>query len=115
MADVTLLLVVCVVLCVTCVGARPPENLPLAPIDVDVDTKTELTRPSHGDLHTDGVGTLKKRFNRLPGVCRRLKRRRITILCNVEKYCSARRDSLHGHICPCPKASRCTHFYLKSF
>uniref|UniRef100_A0A3B1K315 Si:ch211-191i18.4 n=1 Tax=Astyanax mexicanus TaxID=7994 RepID=A0A3B1K315_ASTMX len=101
MVNVTLLFVVCVVLCVVRVGARPPENLPLGPMEAD-DSKSELV-------------SSKKKLNRLPGVCRRLKRRRITILCNVEKYCSALRYSQHGHVCPCPKTSRCTHFYLKSF
>ncbi|KAG9279819.1 cocaine- and amphetamine-regulated transcript protein [Astyanax mexicanus] len=110
MVNVTLLFVVCVVLCVVRVGARPPENLPLGPMEAD-DSKSELTKSPQGNLHTGS----KKKLNRLPGVCRRLKRRRITILCNVEKYCSALRYSQHGHVCPCPKTSRCTHFYLKSF
>ncbi|KAL7829573.1 hypothetical protein AOLI_G00304580 [Acnodon oligacanthus] len=110
-----LLIVVCVVLCVTAVGARPPENLPLEPTDSSEETKTDLTKSSGGNFQTDGVSALRKRFNRLPGVCRRLKRRRITVLCNVEKYCSAWRDSQHGHICSCPKASKCTHFFLKTF
>uniref|UniRef100_A0A672R3P2 Si:ch211-191i18.4 n=1 Tax=Sinocyclocheilus grahami TaxID=75366 RepID=A0A672R3P2_SINGR len=57
---------------------------------------------------------LKRKFNRLPGVCRRLKRRRITILCNTAKFCSATTRSQHGHICSCPKGSKCTHFFLWS-
>uniref|UniRef100_A0A3B4DEA9 Uncharacterized protein n=1 Tax=Pygocentrus nattereri TaxID=42514 RepID=A0A3B4DEA9_PYGNA len=105
MPNFTSLIVVCVVLCVTTVFARPPENLPLELTDSSEETKTDLVSET----------TLRQRFNRLPGVCRRLKRRRITVLCNVEKYCSAWRDSQHGHICSCPKASKCTHFFLKSF
>lgn len=34
--------------------------------------------------------------------------------CNTEKFCSALTHSQHGHICSCPKGSKCTHFFLWS-
>nr|XP_046216871.1 cocaine- and amphetamine-regulated transcript protein isoform X1 [Oncorhynchus gorbuscha] len=59
---------------------------------------------------------LRNKFNRLPGVCQRLRRRRITILCNsnVGKYCSVKDGAQHGHICRCPRASKCKYFFLRS-
>ncbi|KAM4550693.1 uncharacterized protein V3H82_019782 [Fundulus diaphanus] len=40
---------------------------------------------------SDPVSSLKKhKFMRLPGICRRLKRRRVTIVCNLEKFCWGR-------------------------
>uniref|UniRef100_A0A3Q2ZE86 Uncharacterized protein n=1 Tax=Kryptolebias marmoratus TaxID=37003 RepID=A0A3Q2ZE86_KRYMA len=61
----------------------------------------------------------KNDFMRLPGVCRRLKRRRITILCNMEKFCWGwgwwRSQKIpHGQVCRCPQASRCSHFFIHS-
>ncbi|XP_070841059.1 uncharacterized protein [Chaetodon trifascialis] len=58
--------------------------------------------------------------NRLPGLCRRLKRRRVTVLCNLEKFCSQGRGRgrsqkvQSGQVCPCPRGSRCSHFFIHS-
>uniref|UniRef100_A0A8C6VT92 Uncharacterized protein n=1 Tax=Nothobranchius furzeri TaxID=105023 RepID=A0A8C6VT92_NOTFU len=56
--------------------------------------------------------SLKKNdFIRLPGICKRLKRRRITILVNV----FFRNQKLPpGQMCRCPRGSRCSHFFLHS-
>ncbi|XP_047461512.1 uncharacterized protein si:ch211-191i18.4 isoform X4 [Mugil cephalus] len=63
---------------------------------------------------------------RLPGLCRRLKRRRVTVLCNLEKFCWGRsrgrghrsqgrgQQSLSGQVCRCPRGSRCSHFFVHS-
>uniref|UniRef100_A0A3P9C0R4 Uncharacterized protein n=1 Tax=Maylandia zebra TaxID=106582 RepID=A0A3P9C0R4_9CICH len=54
-------------------------------------------------------------FRRLPGLCRRLKRRRVTVLCNLEKFCWGRSQTSHsGQLCQCPRGSRCSHFFLHS-
>ncbi|XP_074542167.1 uncharacterized protein LOC141802533 [Halichoeres trimaculatus] len=65
-----------------------------------------------------------ERLRRLPGLCRRLKRRRVTVLCNLEKYCWRgrghelnRRWSLEarsGQVCVCPRGSRCSRFFVHS-
>ncbi|XP_056154067.1 cocaine- and amphetamine-regulated transcript protein [Lampris incognitus] len=60
----------------------------------------------------DGPQSLP-RFIRLPGVCRRLRRRRITVLCNLGQLCLVKRNR-PGHVCRCPKGSQCSHFFLKS-
>ncbi|XP_072226750.1 uncharacterized protein [Leuresthes tenuis] len=66
------------------------------------------------------VISLKKNgLRRLPGICRRLKRRRVTILCNLEKFCWGRswwksQKISSGQVCPCPRGSRCSHFFLHS-
>nr|XP_054601006.1 uncharacterized protein si:ch211-191i18.4 isoform X1 [Nothobranchius furzeri] len=66
------------------------------------------------------VRSLKKNdFLRLPGICKRLKRRRITILCNMDKFCRGhtwwRNQKLPpGQMCRCPRGSRCSHFFLHS-
>ncbi|XP_039536590.1 cocaine- and amphetamine-regulated transcript protein [Pimephales promelas] len=93
------------------VDSRPPEYEPTGP---GVDDAIEETRDFTEYLQRQVVPILKKKFNRLPGVCRRLKRRRITILCNTAKFCSAMAYSQHGHICTCPKGSKCSHFFLWS-
>nr|AAI52516.1 Si:ch211-191i18.4 [Danio rerio] len=94
------------------VESRPPDYQPTG---LFIDDPTEATRDVANfkdNLQRQVVPILKKEFNRLPGVCRRLKRRRITILCNTEKFCSAMKYSQHGHICSCPKRSKCSHFFL---
>uniref|UniRef100_A0A4W4FZD2 Cocaine- and amphetamine-regulated transcript protein n=1 Tax=Electrophorus electricus TaxID=8005 RepID=A0A4W4FZD2_ELEEL len=91
--------VVYIVVCFTSVNARPQERQQVRPIDAT----------------TNSMALLRKTFGRLPGVCRHLKRRRITIMCNTGSYCPVLRNSQHGHVCSCAKGSRCTHFFLKSF
>uniref|UniRef100_A0AAQ6IPM1 Cocaine- and amphetamine-regulated transcript protein n=1 Tax=Anabas testudineus TaxID=64144 RepID=A0AAQ6IPM1_ANATE len=54
--------------------------------------------------------------SRLPGLCRRLKRRRVTVLCNLKTFCwsgSSDRDR-SGQVCRCPRGSRCSHFFIHS-
>uniref|UniRef100_A0A3Q1FDN4 Cocaine- and amphetamine-regulated transcript protein n=1 Tax=Acanthochromis polyacanthus TaxID=80966 RepID=A0A3Q1FDN4_9TELE len=54
---------------------------------------------------------------RLPGLCRRLKRRRVTVLCNLDKFCWGRsrgRSQKSGQVCRCPRGSRCSHFFVHS-
>uniref|UniRef100_A0A672ZAI8 Cocaine- and amphetamine-regulated transcript protein n=1 Tax=Sphaeramia orbicularis TaxID=375764 RepID=A0A672ZAI8_9TELE len=54
---------------------------------------------------------------RLPGLCRRLKRRRVTILCNLEKFCWrgwSQRWGQSGQVCRCPRGLRCSHFFIHS-
>ncbi|KAK5608391.1 hypothetical protein CRENBAI_026615 [Crenichthys baileyi] len=69
---------------------------------------------------SDTVTSLKKHgFMRLPGICQRLKRRRVTIVCNLEKFCWGqswwrRQKTPPGQVCRCPRGSRCSHFYLHS-
>ncbi|XP_061598038.1 uncharacterized protein si:ch211-191i18.4 isoform X2 [Cololabis saira] len=66
------------------------------------------------------VRPLKKNsYTRLPGICRRLKRRRVTILCNLEKFCWGRKwwksqKTSPGQVCRCPRGSRCSRFFLHS-
>uniref|UniRef100_A0A3Q2TH96 Cocaine- and amphetamine-regulated transcript protein n=1 Tax=Fundulus heteroclitus TaxID=8078 RepID=A0A3Q2TH96_FUNHE len=66
------------------------------------------------------VSSLKKHeFMRLPGICRRLKRRRVTVVCNLEKFCWGRswwrrQRTPPGQVCRCPRGSRCSHFFLHS-
>ncbi|KAK9957587.1 hypothetical protein ABG768_011825 [Culter alburnus] len=96
------------------VDSRPPDYEPTGPFIDDATDATRDVKEHKEYLQREVVPILKKKFNRLPGVCRRLKRRRITILCNTEKFCSALTHSQHGHICSCPKGSKCTHFFLWS-
>ncbi|XP_029942496.1 mulatexin [Salarias fasciatus] len=43
---------------------------------------------------------------RLPGLCRRLKRRRLTLLCRMEKFCRGRSQGTRpGQVCRCPGGS----------
>uniref|UniRef100_A0A8C2WW01 Uncharacterized protein n=1 Tax=Cyclopterus lumpus TaxID=8103 RepID=A0A8C2WW01_CYCLU len=65
------------------------------------------------------VTSLKKKkngLNRLPGLCQRLKRRRVTVLCNREKFCWRGRSqkTRSVQVCLCPRGSRCSHFFVHS-
>uniref|UniRef100_A0A3B3ZYS0 Cocaine- and amphetamine-regulated transcript protein n=1 Tax=Periophthalmus magnuspinnatus TaxID=409849 RepID=A0A3B3ZYS0_9GOBI len=58
-------------------------------------------------------------YHRLPGLCHRLKRRRITVMCNLEKFCwplqdQTRTRSRSGHVCRCPRGLRCSHYFIHS-
>ncbi|XP_052389766.1 cocaine- and amphetamine-regulated transcript protein-like isoform X1 [Carassius gibelio] len=99
---------------ISVVDSRPPDYQPSRPF---ADHATEATRAVteyKENLQRQLVPILRRKFNRLPGVCRRLKRRRITVLCNTAKFCSDMTYLQHGHICSCPKGSKCTHFFLWS-
>ncbi|CAL8396461.1 unnamed protein product [Gadus morhua 'NCC'] len=88
----------------------------------------ELTSPAADQLGPvsppPGRAVSPHSDNRLPGVCRRLRRRRITVLCNSDKFCSSpggsaslrRRSggSSPGQTCRCPRASRCSHVFIRS-
>ncbi|GLD72200.1 uncharacterized protein AKAME5_002352400 [Lates japonicus] len=65
--NVFLLLICCV--CLRRVDLSLPDFIPVTP---PLQVKASVTR-------TD--------FTRLPGLCQRLKRRRVTILCRLEKFC----------------------------
>ncbi|XP_041811830.1 uncharacterized protein si:ch211-191i18.4 [Chelmon rostratus] len=104
-----LLLLMC---CLQRVDCRLPDFTPATPLlQVDVSVNSEWS----------DVTSLKKNgLSRLPGLCRRLKRRRVTILCNLEKFCSEGRSRGHsqkvrsGQVCRCPRGSRCSHFFVHS-
>uniref|UniRef100_A0A673JQ13 Si:ch211-191i18.4 n=1 Tax=Sinocyclocheilus rhinocerous TaxID=307959 RepID=A0A673JQ13_9TELE len=96
------------------VDSRPPDYEPSRPFTDDATEATRAVTEYKENLQRQLVPILKRKFNRLPGVCRRLKRRRITVLCNTAKICSAMTYSQHGHICSCSKGSKCTHFFLWS-
>ncbi|KAI2652856.1 Cocaine- and amphetamine-regulated transcript protein [Labeo rohita] len=96
------------------VDSRPPDYQPTGPFIDDATEAARAVTEYKENLQRQVVPILKRKFNRLPGVCRRLKRRRITILCNTPKFCSAITHFPHGHICSCPKGSKCTHFFLWS-
>ncbi|XP_039978144.1 uncharacterized protein si:ch211-191i18.4 [Xiphias gladius] len=100
---VFLLLICCV--CLQRVACSLPDFTPATPllqVEVSVNSLT------------------KNGFSRLPGLCRRLKRRRVTVLCNLEKFCwrgqsrgwSQKNPS--GQVCRCPRGSRCSHFFVHS-
>uniref|UniRef100_A0A3Q1AP03 Cocaine- and amphetamine-regulated transcript protein n=1 Tax=Amphiprion ocellaris TaxID=80972 RepID=A0A3Q1AP03_AMPOC len=81
------------------VGGRLPDFTPATPQQV-------------GQLHVAEFNVV-----RLPGLCRRLKRRRVTVLCNLDKFCWGRsrgRSQKSGQVCRCPRGSRCSHFFVQS-
>ncbi|XP_037651800.1 uncharacterized protein si:ch211-191i18.4 [Sebastes umbrosus] len=71
---------------------------------------------SESDVVTSLKKNQKNGLSRLPGLCRRLKRRRITVLCNRENFCWRGRSQRTGsvQVCLCPRGSRCSHFFLHS-
>ncbi|KAL0962290.1 hypothetical protein UPYG_G00338180 [Umbra pygmaea] len=121
MINSALILLMYTVLCVTLLSAGVETRLPdvpsLEPQDPRV-TEHRLGVSVHAGVQKlmESSLVLRNKFNRLPGVCQRLRRRRITILCNsnVGKYCSVNEEVQHGHICRCPRASKCKYFFLRS-
>ncbi|RVE67126.1 hypothetical protein OJAV_G00114020 [Oryzias javanicus] len=93
------------------VACRMPDFTPAAP------TLQENLSVTSG---SNVVTSIKKNgFLRLPGICRRLKRRRVTVLCNMEKFCWGRSRNRRpkitpGQVCRCPLRSKCSHFFLHS-
>uniref|UniRef100_A0A3P9I9Z9 Uncharacterized protein n=1 Tax=Oryzias latipes TaxID=8090 RepID=A0A3P9I9Z9_ORYLA len=60
------------------------------------------------------VTSVKKNgFLRLPGLCRRLKRRRVTLLVEINISFVVQKIS-PGQVCRCPRHSKCSHFFLHS-
>ncbi|KAF3706912.1 hypothetical protein EXN66_Car000083 [Channa argus] len=78
------------------------------------------TRPSHQvgiSVKSSVVSSMiTARFRRLPGLCQRLRRRRVTVLCNLVKFCwsGLNQTDRSGQVCRCPRGSRCSHFYIHS-
>ncbi|TRZ01268.1 hypothetical protein DNTS_008047, partial [Danionella cerebrum] len=83
------------------------ESRPLdfIPSEEDATVGTRVVTEYEESRRKEVEHTMVTKFNRLPGLCRRLKRRRITILCNTEKFCSPMRYSQINHTCACPKRS----------
>ncbi|XP_033986875.1 uncharacterized protein si:ch211-191i18.4 isoform X2 [Trematomus bernacchii] len=70
-----------------------------------------------GGVSQSGGVSLKtqKGLRRLPGLCRRLRRRRVTLLCHRDRFCwKGRSETRSVQVCVCPRGSRCSHFYLHS-
>uniref|UniRef100_A0A3B3BTD8 Cocaine- and amphetamine-regulated transcript protein n=1 Tax=Oryzias melastigma TaxID=30732 RepID=A0A3B3BTD8_ORYME len=89
------------------VACRMPDFTPAAPT---LQVRQVLLRHQRSE---------KNGFLRLPGICRRLKRRRVTVLCNMEKFCwgrsrNRRQKITPGQVCRCPRHSKCSHFFLHS-
>ncbi|KAK9527063.1 hypothetical protein VZT92_015728 [Zoarces viviparus] len=100
---VGLLLIGCV--CLQRVDCSLPDFTPTSPrLQVKISESNVVT-----SLKKNGV-------SRLPGLCQRLKRRRITVLCNREKFCWQGRSqkALSVQVCLCPRGSRCSHFFVHS-
>ncbi|XP_045915202.1 uncharacterized protein si:ch211-191i18.4 [Micropterus dolomieu] len=77
----------------------------------------DVTPPLQVEVTTNIATPPKKNgLRRLPGLCRRLKRRRVTVLCNLEKFCWRGRSqkTRSGQVCRCPRGSRCSHFFVHS-
>ncbi|XP_061786921.1 uncharacterized protein [Nerophis lumbriciformis] len=53
---------------------------------------------------------------RLPGLCRRLRRRRLSYLCHKGQFCWGVLDhgQASGQVCPCPRGSRCSRVFIHS-
>ncbi|XP_034401617.1 uncharacterized protein si:ch211-191i18.4 [Cyclopterus lumpus] len=99
---VVLLLIVCV--CLQRGDCSLPDFTPTSPrLQVESNVVTSLKKKKNG-------------LNRLPGLCQRLKRRRVTVLCNREKFCWRGRSqkTRSVQVCLCPRGSRCSHFFVHS-
>ncbi|KAM6975094.1 uncharacterized protein LKV04_016541 [Tautogolabrus adspersus] len=105
-----LLLICC--FCLQRVDCRLPDFTSATP-----QLQVEVSMKSDSSVRTE-------RFGRLPGLCRRLKRRRVTVLCNQERFCWRGRGherssgrslkARAGQVCLCPRGSRCPRFFIHS-
>ncbi|XP_061112095.1 cocaine- and amphetamine-regulated transcript protein [Conger conger] len=97
------------------VHARLAEDWPPETVDTE-EQKKELMGVLHNvleDLQKRQTAILRRRFSRLPGFCRRLRRRIITRMCNVGDFCSVKKGARYGQLCRCPRGSKCKYFFLK--
>ncbi|XP_044028087.1 uncharacterized protein si:ch211-191i18.4 [Siniperca chuatsi] len=80
-------------------------------VDCSLPNVTPGTPPLQVAVKSNIVTSPKRNgLSRLPGLCRRLKRRRVTIMCNLEKFCWRGRSQKiqSGQVCRCPRGSRQT-------
>ncbi|XP_037120175.1 uncharacterized protein si:ch211-191i18.4 [Syngnathus acus] len=72
----------------------------------------------HLDDIRSGFGTgHRDNFRRLPGLCRRLRRRRFSYLCHKANYCwwgRSQGSDQSGQVCPCPTGSKCSRVFIRS-
>ncbi|XP_061752457.1 uncharacterized protein si:ch211-191i18.4 [Nerophis ophidion] len=75
-------------------------------------TTEVVPRPIHPPLPTAHHGNLA----RLPGLCRRLRRRRLSYMCHKGQFCWGVLDhgQASGQLCPCPRGSRCSRVFIHS-
>ncbi|XP_077362322.1 uncharacterized protein LOC144006986 [Festucalex cinctus] len=78
------------------------------PVEVDHAHKT-VPGPHLGDRRSDA--------DRLPGLCRRLRRRRLGYLCHKKNFCwwgRSRGRGPSGQTCRCPRGSTCGRVFIPS-
>ncbi|KAK2830980.1 hypothetical protein Q5P01_018911 [Channa striata] len=98
----SVLLIVCVSL--QNIDCSLPDFTPATPpLQIEVSVKSNV----FSSVITSG-------FHRLPGLCQRLRRRRVTVLCNLEKFCWSElsRTERSGQVCRCLRWSRCSHVFI---
>ncbi|XP_033182105.1 uncharacterized protein si:ch211-191i18.4 [Anabas testudineus] len=99
---------VLLIICLHRVNCSLPDFTPATPLQqVDISMNSESSAVT---------SVMRIGVSRLPGLCRRLKRRRVTVLCNLKTFCwsgSSDRDR-SGQVCRCPRGSRCSHFFIHS-
>ncbi|XP_035848889.1 uncharacterized protein si:ch211-191i18.4 isoform X1 [Sander lucioperca] len=99
------------------VGCRLPDVIPQSHwLQVGVSESHDFTSLQKKNESHDFTSLQKKNVRRLPGLCRRLKRRRLTVLCNKEKFCwpTQTQRTRPVQVCLCPRGSRCSHFFVHS-
>uniref|UniRef100_A0A3P9PN05 Cocaine- and amphetamine-regulated transcript protein n=1 Tax=Poecilia reticulata TaxID=8081 RepID=A0A3P9PN05_POERE len=82
--------------------------------ETSIKIKTSTIEKVSANWESNAVTPLRKNgFMRLPGICRRLKRRRVTIVVNISTLTQCSKTP-PGQVCRCPQGSRCSHFFLHS-
>ncbi|XP_022602889.1 uncharacterized protein LOC111223140 [Seriola dumerili] len=72
-------------------GPKTLLRLKIERVDCSLPNFTPATPQLQIEVTVNSNTDIKNGFSRLPGLCRRLKRRRVTVLCNLEKFCWRRR------------------------
>ncbi|KAK7933470.1 hypothetical protein WMY93_004366 [Mugilogobius chulae] len=107
-------------------GSRPESEPETRPGPASEQMNSTAPPSGHASYSSDHAPF---RPHRLPGLCRRLRRRRITVMCNLDKFCWSPQNQTRtetrprtgsgsgsgsGQVCLCPRGLRCSHYFIHS-
>ncbi|XP_077404532.1 uncharacterized protein LOC144037170 [Vanacampus margaritifer] len=73
--------------------------------------------PHLDDMRSGAATSQRSDLRRLPGLCRRLRRRRLSYLCHKRNFCWWGRShgwGQSGQTCRCPRGSTCRRVFIRS-
>ncbi|XP_061520506.1 uncharacterized protein si:ch211-191i18.4 [Phycodurus eques] len=81
------------------------------------DIRSGVSTGHRDDIQSSVTSGHRDGFHRLPGLCRRLRRRRLSYLCHKVSFrCWGRSQGWgrSGQVCRCPRGSTCSRVFIRS-